>query len=77
MCSSDPPANERYEEGREMTLACDPDEILHVPPDADPVEFAGRLIEAHIGADAPRRAQFLSMLAEWVETQTRDSARSS
>ncbi len=58
------PVNERFEAGREMRIACDPDEIQHVPPEADPIEFAGRLIASHVGGQAARRVRFLDALAE-------------
>ena len=58
------PLNERLDAGREMRPACDPDEVLHVPPEADPIEFAERLIASHVGAQSERRARLLAALAD-------------
>lgn len=60
------PANERFEPGREMAVACDPDEILHVPPEADPGAFERMLVERHVGAQAARRDGFLEALGAWL-----------
>lgn len=52
------PVNERFVPGREMRVACDPEELFHVPDDADPEEFRRRLLDAHLderGSDARER----------------------
>ena len=64
------PVNERFEEGRDMLVACDPDEVLHAPPDADAYEFERQLIERHVGAHIDRRERFLAALSEWLATAT-------
>ncbi len=64
------PANERYVPGREMQIACDPQELYHVPEDADPEEFRRRLLEAHADEHGPRarerRRVFRSALELWL-----------
>ena len=68
------PVNDRYEVGHEMTIASDPDEILHVPPDADPLEFEQRLIAGHIGSDLERRNRFVAGLSAWLAQRTAEAA---
>ena len=64
------PANERFVPGREMRIACDPEEIYHVPEDADPEEFRRRLLDAHSDQRGPgareRRRAFRSALELWL-----------
>jgi hypothetical protein len=60
------PVNERFVPGREMHVACDPEELYHVPDDTDPEAFRRRLLDAHIDESAPdareRRDRFRSAL---------------
>lgn len=67
------PVNDRYEVGHEMTIASDPDEILHVPPDADPLEFEQRLITGHISSDLERRNRFVADLSAWLTERTAEA----
>lgn len=64
------PANERFVPGREMRIACDPEEIYHVPEDTDPEEFRRRLLDAHSDEHGPgareRRRAFRSALELWL-----------
>jgi hypothetical protein len=60
------PVNERFEPGREMQVPYLPDEILHVPPDADPLEFEQHLLERHVGAQRERRDRFIADLSAWL-----------
>lgn len=60
------PVNERFEENHEMTLACDPDEVYHVPPQADPEEFEQIMIERYIGDTLARRNRFIDDLGAWL-----------
>lgn len=71
------PANERFEPGKEMPIACDPDEILHVPPDAEPDDFEAFMVERHVGDQRARRDAFLAALSDWlgVETGAGENAR--
>lgn len=67
------PANERFVPGREMRVACDPEELYHVPEDADPEEFRRRLLDAHSDESGPRarerRRAFRDALGHWLESQ--------
>lgn len=60
------PVNERFEAGRNMRLACDPDELFHVPPEADPRDFKAMLLERHVGEQAERRDCFIEGLSAWL-----------
>ena len=60
------PANERWVAGRDMRVACDPDELFHVPPDADPQAFKEQLIERELGDQAQRRDRFIEALSRWL-----------
>lgn len=60
------PVNERFEPGKEMPVACDPDEILHVPPDADPEDFEAFMLDRHVEDQRPRRDAFLEALSAWL-----------
>ena len=64
------PVNERFEENREQTLACDPDEVLHVPPSADAAEFEAILLARHVGDALDRRNRFIDDLAAWLARET-------
>lgn len=60
------PANERFEPGKEMPIACDPDEILHVPPDADPEDFEAFMVQRHVGDQLARRDAFLEAIGAYL-----------
>ncbi|MBX7112330.1 MAG: hypothetical protein K1X87_10865 [Dehalococcoidia bacterium] len=64
------PVNERFDAGHNMRLACDPDELFHVPEDAN----AGRLYQAILtgvtGDQMERRARFFRQLTSWFDEQT-------
>lgn len=61
------PVNERFVPGREMRVACDPEELFHVPDATDPEEFRRRLLDAHLDERGPdareRRDRFRAALA--------------
>ncbi len=65
------PANERWLPGREMRVAADPEELYHVPDDADPEEFRRRLLDAHLDERDPRarerRRAFRSATVRCIE----------
>jgi hypothetical protein len=63
------PANERYEPGRDMTVACDPDEIVHVPDETDPREFKNRMLAELAPGDLERRERFIDGLIHWLGEQ--------
>jgi hypothetical protein len=63
------PVNERFEENREMELACDPDEVLHVPPQADRDEFYEIMLARHVGDALERRNRFVDELSAWLGTE--------
>ncbi|MEZ4552407.1 MAG: hypothetical protein AB7L91_11010 [Dehalococcoidia bacterium] len=64
------PANSRFEPGRDMTLACDPDELFHVPDTADPTEYYELLVHRIVGDAAERRRSFLQHVAAWLDAGT-------
>lgn len=68
------PANERFEPGKEMPIACDPDEILHVPPDVDPDDFEAFMVQRHIGDQLARRDAFLDAVSAYLEVATGPTA---
>ena len=49
-----------------MRVAADPEELYHVPDDADPEEFRRRLLDAHLDEHGPtareRRRAFRSTI---------------
>jgi hypothetical protein len=69
------PVNERFEAGKEMKLACDPDELFHVPEDVDPQAFKEALLERHVGDEAERRGRFIEGLSEWLEKELYEVSR--
>lgn len=73
------PANERFVPGRDMRLACDPDELFHVPDDADPEEFRRGLLDAHLDERGPgareRRRAFRSTLEAAAPRRERPYSR--
>jgi hypothetical protein len=66
------PVNERYEPGRDMRVACDPDELFHVP-DASDVEAVDalkeRILAGHVGAERERREAFILGLSAWLHRE--------
>ena len=60
------PANERFELGRDHSVACDPIEIFHVPDDEDPQELRERLLAVHADGQLERRERFIEALSEWL-----------
>ena len=60
------PVNERWVDGRDMRVACDPIELFHVPDDADPHAFKQALIEREVGDQAERRERFIEALSAWL-----------
>lgn len=60
------PVNTVFERGVDMALACDVDELFHVPPDADPWQFVAMLEARHVGAQADRLDHFRQTLAGWL-----------
>ena len=71
------PVNARFEPGRAMTVACDPDEVFHIPPDADPAAFKQRIVEQHVGEHQERRDRFIEALSQWLATSTVASTQAS
>jgi len=66
------PVNKRYEDGRGMRVACDPDELHHVPDpsDVDAVDaLKERMLADYAGAQRPRREAFIAGLAAWLRDE--------
>ena len=57
------PVNERFEPGKQMDITCDPDDVLHVSPDADPEEFEAFMVQRHVGDQLARRDAFLDAIS--------------
>ena len=62
--------NRSFSPGRDMTLACDPIEILPVPESLDPQEFKERLIERFCGTRSRLRDQFIEGMGLWLGEST-------
>jgi hypothetical protein len=62
------PVNEHFVVGRDMTIAADPIEVHHVPPDADPTEMKQRILEDLSPDQRKRREAFLGRLMDWFES---------
>jgi len=60
------PVNERFEAGRNMKVACEPEELFHVPDSVDPQAFKDTLIERFVGGQAGRRDRFMRALSAWL-----------
>lgn len=60
------PANETLDLEHDMGIAADPDEIYHVPPDADPNDLKARILEDFSPAELARREHFLAQLIDWL-----------
>jgi len=65
------PSNAAFEAGRDQVIACDPIEMFHVPPDADPQELKERILADHVGAQAARSDAFITALSAWLATELR------
>jgi hypothetical protein len=63
------PANEAFVPGRDMTVACDPIEVHHVPPEVDPMALKERMLDELTEEQRERREAFLGELMEWLERQ--------
>jgi hypothetical protein len=61
------PVNEGFVPGRDMTIAADPIEIHHVPPDVDPMEMKERILGDWSEEQRERREAFLAGLMAWLE----------
>lgn len=71
------PVNERFEAGREMKLASEPDELFHVPEDVDPEEYKDTILRGVVGGQATRRERFLEALSEWLAKELYEPSRPS
>ena len=60
------PANETFDMGHDMGIAADPDEIFHLPPDADPNELKTRILSDFSADELARRETFLAGLIDWL-----------
>ena len=60
------PANETFDLGHDMGIAADPEEIFHLPPDADPNELKTRILSDFSADELARRETFLAGLIDWL-----------
>jgi hypothetical protein len=60
------PANEALDLKHDMGIAADPDEIFHLPPDADPNELNTRILSDFSADELARRETFLAGLINWL-----------
>jgi hypothetical protein len=61
--------NERFETGKDMKIACDIDELFHVPEQTDPHEFRAAILERFVGDQVGRRERFIAGLSEWLSRE--------
>jgi len=62
------PVNDRFDAGRDMKLASDPDELFHAPEDGDDLrEYYRALVVRVAGHDLERRARFFAELARLID----------
>ncbi len=71
------PVNERFEAGREMKLASEPDELFHVPEDVDPEEYKATILGGIVGDQAARRERFIETLSDWLAKELYEPSRPS
>lgn len=60
------PVNEVLDLKHDMGIAADPDEIFHLPPDADPNELKTRILSDLSADELARRETFLAGLIDWL-----------
>lgn len=60
------PANLAFASGKDQQVACEIEEVFHVPPDEDPQALKARIIDLHVGEEAARRDVFIDALAAWL-----------
>lgn len=60
------PVNELLRPGRNHVLACDADELFHVPPGVDPAEMTAALVARHVGTQEVRLEHCYATLARWL-----------
>ena len=64
------PVNARLTPGIDQRIACEIEEIIHVPDDEDPQAMKERILELHAGDEAARRDLFIEALASWLAAST-------
>lgn len=62
------PVNETLQPGVDQRIACEMEELFHVPEDEDPQAVKERIIEIHAGGQAARRDRFIRDLAAWLSS---------
>ena len=60
------PANEAFDLDHDMGIAADPDEVFHVPPDANPSELKARILDDFSADELTRRETFFAGLISWL-----------
>ena len=70
------PVNERFEAGRDMKVACEPDELFHVPEDVDPQAFKDVILGRHVGGQVDRRDRFIEALSGWLARELPETSSS-
>ena len=62
--------NRQLAPGQDMTIACDPIEMLPVPEGQDPQEFKEQVIEKFCGAQSQLRDDFIEGMGRWLGEST-------
>lgn len=66
LVASGTPMNERFEPGRDMRVACDPDELFHVPDETDPAVLRAELLGRLSSEQLERHSRFFGALEHWL-----------
>lgn len=69
------PVNERLTPGVDQRIACDVEEIVHVPEDEDPGAVRERILAVHAAGQRERRDRFVEALAAWLEAALDERVR--
>lgn len=64
------PINRVFNDGRDMTIACDAIDTYEVPPGRDPQAFKEQLIAEFCGASSQARDDFIEGMSRWLSDAT-------
>ncbi len=64
------PVNREFAPGRDMTLACDPIDILPLPEGMDPQVFKEQVIAEFCGDSSSDRGKFIEGMGRWLSEST-------
>ncbi len=69
------PVNTKFELGQNMKIACEPFEILEVPPNIDAQLFKEELIQKYCGMQIERRERFFEALSAWLNFVQKETSQ--